>query len=509
MADSQPGHVMPKHQVRGLDDSEIRARLNRLLATHSRAEIARKTGASAVNVGRYARGTQIPASFCAELARKFGVNATWLLLGEGVQDFRGVHAESAHEKDILNLVESLNAVTRLELGALTGDNYAKMLRDLAEALATRDRLQQRLSGHSRGLLARILDELSASIDKQDFNRAADLQQLAGQVAKLCMDSSLDVQLWEAEAKIEFLQGRAQNAALIYRRVLHHMVISGEMLTPKTCTKVSNFCYVLMQAGLTTEALRITDAIAALATAELRNSREWAALQGSRAQYLIDAGRLGEACAVLHHWIPRVVGFRRKFFTGMLHAALVLGGSMSMPDAMAIPPRIHSKGLWTVSFALLKQSPELLRGAAEYLVAVEDENGVNRTIWSARALAFADLIEGKRNEQTKDLLAELKTEASSPTSSVSSQIAIDALLTTYALHASGRRVALRQLRETHRRVCSTELGNIGIWPQGMHARNALQLVKPGTATDAPIRAWATALVERYTEAGYGFFRDLDA
>ncbi|MCB9896037.1 MAG: hypothetical protein H6839_16505 [Planctomycetes bacterium] len=497
---------MVRRASRGLDDDAIRERLNRLLKQHTRSEIARKTGTSSVNVGRYASGTQIPAAFCAELTRKFGLNATWLLLGEGAQDFRGVHPESVHEKEILTLVESLNAVTRLELGALSGSSYAKMLRELAEALATRDRLQQRLSGHSRGLLERILAELNASIDKQDFDRAADLRPLARQVAKLCMDSSLDVQLWEAEAKIEFLQGRAENAAQIYRRVLHHMMVSGELLTPKICTKISNFCYVLTQAGLGTEALRITDATDALATPDLRGSREWAALQGSRARYLVDAGRLSEAYADLHRWIPGVTGFRRKFFSGMLHSALIIGGSMTIPDAMTIPPRIHSKGLSVVVLALVKQSPELLRSAAEYLVAVEDENGVNRTEWSTRANRFADLIEGKRNSGASALLEELKDAAAEARSNVAQGVALDALTTMHTLHSATRRVALRHLRETHRRLQTTELGNIELWAQALHAKNALQLVTQRSRADGPIREWAQALVERYAAAGYGMFDD---
>ena len=62
---------MVRRASRGLDDDAIRERLNRLLKQHTRSEIARKTGTSSVNVGRYASGTQIPAAFCAELTLWF------------------------------------------------------------------------------------------------------------------------------------------------------------------------------------------------------------------------------------------------------------------------------------------------------------------------------------------------------------------------------------------------------------------------------------------------------
>ena len=183
--------------------------------------------------------------------------------------------------------------------------------------------------------------------------------------------------------------------------------SGELLTPEACTTYSHFCYVLTRAGRSVEALRIVDATNALAGDEVRESPEWASLQGRRAQYLLDAGRLREAYSELHQWIPKVKGFRRSFLTTLLQAALVLGDNMTITDAMAVPPRLHSKGLWMVSLALVTESPELLRASGEYLLAVEDENGVNRTNWSDRAFGFADLLDGRKGAGVASLARDLK------------------------------------------------------------------------------------------------------
>lgn len=495
---------MAKRAARGMDDEAIRLRLNRLLKKHTRAEIARKTGTSSVNVGRYAKGTQIPAAFCAALVRKFGINSTWMLLGDGPQDFSGVQPDSVQEKDILNLVDSLNAVARLELGALGGDEHARMLRELSDALQTRDRLQKRLSDQTRTVLARILDEIEACISKQDFNRAGDLRRLATQVSRLCLDPVLETKLWEAEAKIDFLEGRVQEAVELYRRVMHARVGSGELLTPQSCTTYSHFCYVLTRAGRSVEALRIVDAAEALAGAEVRESQEWASLQGRRAQYLIDSGRLREAYSALHKWIPKVQGFRRSFLTTLLQAALILGDNMSITDAMAVPPRLHSKGLWMVSLALVMESPESLRAAGEYLIAVEDENGVNRTNWSDRAFGFADLLEGRKSA---GLARDLKEAADELKGNPANRAVFESLLTMHARHASTRAAALKQLRETHRTVESTEIGNIEIWAQAIHVRNALQLLKKNAGKDAAILDWAKAQHARFAEAGFGLFQDL--
>lgn len=497
---------MTRRAARGMDDEAIRLRLNRLLKKHTRAEIARKTGTSSVNVGRYARGTQIPAAFCAALVRKFGVNSNWMLLGEGPQDFSAVQPDSVREKDILNLVDSLNAVARLELGALGGDDHAKMLRELADTLETRDRLQKRLSKHSRTVLARILDEIEACVSKQDFNKAGDLRQLAVQVSRLCTDPSLETRLWEAEAKLEFLDGRAQDAVELYRRVMHARVGSGELLTSEACTTYSHFCYVLTRAGRSVEALRIVDAAEALANDEVRESPEWASLQGRRAQYLIDAGRLRDAYAVLHNWIPRVQGFRRSFLVTILQAALILGDNMNITDAMAVPPRIHSKGLWMVSLSLVMQSPELLRESGEYLITVEDENGVNRTEWSSRAFRFADLVDGRKNADVKELQQDLKQAAADLPHNPAGRVVFEALLTMYARYGSTRSVALKHLRETQRTFEQTELGNIEIWAQAIHAANAVQLLGNRSGKDAAIRKWAVSHIEQHIAAGYGMFRD---
>ena len=68
---------MTKPGLVAQDDEAIRERLNIILRRHTKADIARKTGTSAVNVSRYSRGTQIPAAFCAALGRSLGVNSNF------------------------------------------------------------------------------------------------------------------------------------------------------------------------------------------------------------------------------------------------------------------------------------------------------------------------------------------------------------------------------------------------------------------------------------------------
>lgn len=491
---------------RGLDDADIRGRLIRLLDTHSRAEVARKTGATAVNVGRYARGTQIPASFCAALVRSLGVNATWLLVGEGISEIRDGGADPKRARELLELIDSINAVSRLQVGALTGSEHGRMLLKLREALETRARLEQKLGNHSRELLERLLGTLGERFTAGDFKSSSDLCQLAGQVARLCMDKDLNLKLWEYEARLEAIHDRPQQAVAILRRITHQLVIDGTMLTPRTAGLLNMHCFALANVGRNAEALRISDAAQAMAGPDIHDAHEWAAMQGARALYLMDGGRLRDAHAVLNRVITRMDGFRRDYLRGLLQVALILGGGMTIEDAIAAGPRIQSKAIWLVHLALVTEQPDILAAASKHAAEVEREVRRDDSGWPARAALFADLMRGQSKTGLAVFVRQMRSEVAQAPGNPSVAVGTEALATLYARLAGKSARALAHLRETHRRILATELGNVQIWVQAIHARNALLLAKP-RGSDSAIRAWAEALLARYDEAGFGLFREV--
>jgi hypothetical protein len=494
-------------QRQGADEAGIRDRLKRLLDGHSRAEIARKTGATAVNVGRYARGTRIPADFCASLVRSMGINATWLLVGEGISEIRDGGADPRRARELLGLIDSINAVSRLQIGALAGNEHGRVLRDLREALETRERLERKLGAESSEMLERLLNTLSERFTAGDFKGSADLCQLAGQVARLSADKNLRLRLWEFEARLEAIQHRPQQAVEILRRITHQFVVDGKMLTAESAALLNLHCFALANVGRNAEALRISDAAQAMAGPEVHDTQEWAAMQGARALYLMDGGRLRDAHATLNRVISRMGGFRRDYLRGLLQVALVLGGGMTIEDAIAAGPRIQSKAIWMVHLALVTERPKVLRLAAAHLAEVERETRREDSGWPARGRMFADLIEGKGPPKLAALAREMRNDIAEAPGNPSVEVGTEALVTLYARLAGKRTQAVAHMRETHRRVQATEIGNVQIWVQAIHARNALALVKHRRGGDATIRSWAEALLTQHDEAGYGLFREV--
>lgn len=143
------------------DAKALQSRLNEFARAYSRAEIARKTETSVVNVSRYLKGTRVPAEFCMALVRQFGVNANWLLAGQGslfVSDLATQHGQMAG--DLLELVEAMSAVAKMRLGSIAGRDHMKLLRQLNDSLGTYERLREKLNQQSKGSLRTFFGSLT-------------------------------------------------------------------------------------------------------------------------------------------------------------------------------------------------------------------------------------------------------------------------------------------------------------------------------------------------------------
>ncbi|MCA8946964.1 MAG: helix-turn-helix transcriptional regulator, partial [Planctomycetes bacterium] len=156
--------------------NDLNSRLATLAEDRSLSDIARRTGTSVANVSRYISGTRIPGEFCAALVRGLGVNPSWLLTGEGSPFLSDVTEGTAQMAgDVLELVEAMNAVTHMRLGALTGKHHLKVLRELNDALLRYEELRARLNAHSAPIFKQLVDDLGAALGKLDIERAHDLR----------------------------------------------------------------------------------------------------------------------------------------------------------------------------------------------------------------------------------------------------------------------------------------------------------------------------------------------
>lgn len=172
-------------------EEALRARLREITRRYPQAELARRLGMRRSTVNRYLQGNRIPAAFLAGIAREFGVNTAWLMLGEGVPWIADVRADQASVgKGLLELVQAMERVSRLRLGALAGKTEAAALRELSDAMQSHERISARLAEKSRDTYRKILDDWLAAVKAGDKELSNQMARAAEQVARLCPDPIL-------------------------------------------------------------------------------------------------------------------------------------------------------------------------------------------------------------------------------------------------------------------------------------------------------------------------------
>lgn len=172
-------------------EEALRARLHEITRRYPQAEVARRLGMRRSTVNRYLLGNRIPGAFLAGIAREFGVNTAWLMLGEGVPWIADVRADQASVgKGLLELVQAMERVSRLRLGALTGKTEAAALRELSEAMQSHERISARLAEKSRDTYRKVIDDWLAAVKAGDRELSNQLARAAEQVARLCPDPIL-------------------------------------------------------------------------------------------------------------------------------------------------------------------------------------------------------------------------------------------------------------------------------------------------------------------------------
>jgi hypothetical protein len=346
----------------------LRERFAFLCNERSQAEVARRTGASANNVSRYARGTRIPLEFGSSLVESLGVNPAWLLVGEG-QPFLGdapAHGDVT-ASSLLEMVQAMSAITRLRLGALAGKGHARVLRELNDALVRFESLRAELNRHSRPVLQRMIADYRAQVTRRNLSRAADLERAVEQVSRLCFDDELQLEFETARAELERARHNFERAADIQRAVFLRRLARADDIAPANCLEAQNLAGALWQLG------RVHDArgqcIATMALAEHAGDEwpEYAMLQATCAMAEIDLQMLDSALRRLDSALPRMApSHRRLAGEGFLLRARLLAGTADPRQALLGE---HSRGQAT---ALLRHAawlndPKFLRQCVRTLI----------------------------------------------------------------------------------------------------------------------------------------------
>ena len=492
------------------DENEaIRARLKVVLDRHSKAAIARKTNTSDVNVGRYIRGTQIPAGFLAALVKSLGVNPVWLLQGEGTPflfdtDQKQKTVELGSE--MLQLVEAMTAVSRMKLGAISSSDYAKLLRELDDSLRVHKRVKDKLDARSRPTFKKLLDDLGKAMGDRDLGRAKEIRKVAQRISDFCADGELMSEFAEHQAHLEMRLHKPRAALDYYKQVLLHLVVAGRFPDREGFEKISRYTSLLWAEGRVVDALRTSEAVLALAGEEARQWPEWAVVIINNAEALLELGQLDEAMARLHRSISRLAGDRQVKAKATLVKGLLYSESIGIQEAIKMDPHDAAKDNGLVYFAEWLEDADSLEAVLGYAGRADGtESRKGAPVFPYEELLLMALRDpkGKRVRQAEEALGSDLETFHTPRWTFRKLV----LEAQYARVIGDTRTARSRMKHADELLQSMDPGeSTHLMARAVHYRTVLELIgKTAKGDNAQLRDRACMFFNTHTKAGFGCFR----
>ncbi|MCB9932283.1 MAG: helix-turn-helix transcriptional regulator [Planctomycetes bacterium] len=277
------------------DEAEaLRGRLRLIAEQHSQNEIARRTGASKANVHRHLRAGRVPADFLQRLVHAFGLNPSWLLLGRGeMLEARVSEAAAAESQQLLELVVKLNAVGHERIGAM-GEAPARMVRELADALARNQELLKRIMERARPVFLKLLNDYRTLIGEHRHQETAEVLPALRQLVKLTQNPSMQANVDMLEAVQCFFEGDYTRQRELHRSALAALLNAGRLRDAQFMRLTYNTCVGLASAGRLSESARLANAALQLADSEPPRWVEDWLLRVPQAVLDMQTGKLGPA-----------------------------------------------------------------------------------------------------------------------------------------------------------------------------------------------------------------------
>jgi hypothetical protein len=508
----QDGGAMSKAPPDPGSNEAIAARLRSLLESRSQADVARKTNQLRNNVSRYARGAKIPLEFGSALVRGLGVNPAWLLVGEGapfLSDVTGSTVKAA--EDLLELVEAMSAVARMQLGSLTGKHHLKVLRELSDALTTYEKLRQDLNTRTAPIFKQVLADYWKALEKWDFERADELRKAASQVARLSDDEKLAAEFDRTRAFHAYLQQDETQAILLQRRVFQRMLPAGMLLDDRAMREAFNFATTLQGSSRMQEAWRVCQATLLMAPEEMRGSSIVRFISALCGFVETELGDVRSGLSRIQASLPQPDERMRPSQQSMLVHCLMFSGAISFEAACAMGPisPAHSQGMLVRS--IYEDTREALELACETFI----DNGpmaLGESVFICtytRSLLAA--LKDNARKQAKEFLAGPLVKERERAKGFTERFD-NALFAMRMSRALGDDAGFRHWMLEAARVWDSvpkEI-NIGLLGRSILCKNALLLpADVKTAELAALRAKASAFFKDLFAKGYGSFEKLAA
>jgi len=316
----------------GAYQKALRARLNELRGRFSQSDIARATKTPVTNVHRYMRVGKIPAEFCSALVEALEVNPAWLLAGEGGALLTDVDdATSKAGSQMLGMVEAMNAVSRVRLGALAGRQQQQTLRELADSVGAYDRVRERMNDITRPVLAQMLERYRELTSSMELERASSMRKAALQIARFCDDDDLLWRLDQQQAEHEHMLGRVDESLRFHLKLFARKLHQGALTDSDACSQAGSFVLALRDSGRFAEGLRICRAAIELTVEEGREWSSFLELRVIAGSLEVELGKLEPGLMEIQQAYVKFAAAQRPFPALLLARAELLAGLSPVAD----------------------------------------------------------------------------------------------------------------------------------------------------------------------------------
>jgi hypothetical protein len=324
-------------------------RLRHVARRHSLSEIARRTGLPVSCIHSYLNGTRIPAELFTGLVEHFGVNPVWLHTGQGPVYSSDIAPETATmAEDVLKLVESMEAVGKMRMGAMSGNQ--PRVRALDDALKRHEQLQRSLSERAAVIMKKLLDDAERAISARDYGVAEASLATAARLQKLCLDPTLTVRRMNTEAISARLRGNLARALTGFREAFLNVLPVRAAVGSEAHAVAFNYSNALQLSGELREAIAVADGM--LVLGEPGDSPDRAILEAQRAWLDVLNGELHTGLSRMAQILPRVPEKRRpRVETPRYMIAQMYAGVLSFDAALQSPDESPNKGAF-LTFLML-------------------------------------------------------------------------------------------------------------------------------------------------------------
>ncbi|MCG3185040.1 MAG: hypothetical protein ICCCNLDF_03222 [Planctomycetes bacterium] len=486
-------------------DEEIRERLRTLVKTRSQSDLARKTATLVSTVNRYLKSTKIPGEFCTAVINGLGVNPAWLMTGEGTPFLADVSAGTSEmASNLLELVEAMNQVAKMKLGALTGQHHLKVLRELNDALERYEALRAVLNKRTRSVFRELLDSLRKALQDMDMQRATEVRKAALQVSRLCDDPQLNVEFDGLQEFYEHIFGDQVKALELSRKVFVKSLAASDVTMDKDHAALAiNLVVSLHRADRCREARRICRATLALYEDVGADWGRYKQLQALHAVLNIELGNMREGLRDLHDTYPVLPDQMKRGFSGKLVESMLLSGLTPLVYAPAIGEDSSAKAIALVRFAALVDDLEHVKSFLKQYGG-DDRTGIPEdSIWDAYARGLTG--------ENKNAVADFEAAVNAERGRIAVRPAQEFSYMACAAHLARVAGDDKQARKYHEDAQALLEGldkqvNPQMLALALHHRNALALYPEDSKAKQTKEARAAALkfFKKHHEQGYGAF-----